>query len=346
MAHLDAQSGLAALKAAAEATRLRILFLLARSELTVKDLTRVLGQSQPRISRHLKLMHEAGLIERHREGSWVYFRLAGHGGETSLAERIIAAFDINDSTFRRDAERLGALATERAVAAQGYFERIAADWDRLRSLYIDEGEVETAMRLALGDEHIGVFVDLGTGTGRMLELFADRYERGLGIDVNKAMLSYARAKLEQVEHGGVQVRQGDLYNLALEEGTADVVVMHQVLHHLNEPAAAIVEAARILAPGGRLVVVDFAPHDLDFLREEFAHARLGFADDQVRKWFADAGLHHAEHKTFAPPDDRGDEQLTVSLWVASRTKTTTAQAAPTADPPTDRDGGGRSLEVA
>lgn len=342
MAQLDAQSGLAALKAAAEGTRLRILFLLARCELTVKDLTQILGQSQPRLSRHLKLMHESGLIERHREGSWVYFRLAGTDREDGLGARIIGAFDESDPVFRRDRERLTALAAERSATAQGYFERIAADWDRLRSLYIDEAEVEAAMRAAIGDAPIGVLVDLGTGTGRMLELFADRFERGLGVDVNKAMLSYARAKLEQLGHGGVQVRQGDLYNLFLEDGAGDVVVMHQVLHHLNDPAAAIREAARVLAPDGRLVLVDFAPHDLDFLRDEFAHARLGFADEQVRQWFGDAGLSHVTHSELAPTGDTGTEQLTVSLWVASRANIKTAKSAEVRG----RTAGGRSLEVA
>ena len=342
MTQLDAQTGLAGLKAAAEATRLRILFLLARCELTVKDLTQVLGQSQPRLSRHLKLMHEAGLIERHREGSWVYFRLAGYGREGGLAGRIIAAFDESDPLFRRDRDRLTALASERSAAAQGYFERIAADWDRLRSLYIDEAKVETVMRTAIGDSHIGVLVDLGTGTGRILELFSDRFERGLGVDVNKAMLSYARTKLEQLGHGGVQVRQGDLYNLSLEDGVADVVVMHQVLHHLNDPAAAIGEAARIMSPGGRLLVVDFAPHDLDFLRDEFAHARLGFADAQVRQWFSDAGLERITHQELSPKGDRGTEQLTVSLWVASRSKSTTAKSRQASGRAAD----GRSLEVA
>lgn len=318
---LDAKSGLAALKAVAEATRLRILLLLATAELTVKDFTQVLGQSQPRISRHLKLLHEAGLIERHREGSWVYYRLGDVAAGNGLGRRIIGAFDPDEPLFRRDRDRLQSLTAERAANAQRYFERNAADWDRLRSLYVEEAVVEGAMRAALGDQEVDLLVDLGTGTGRILELFRDVYGRGLGIDINQAMLSYARTKLEGHSYSGVQVRQGDIYNLPLEDAAADVVVMHQVLHHLSDPAAAIGEAARALRPDGKVLIVDFAPHDLDYLREEYAHERLGFSNGQVGQWLQDAGLELVTHDALAPSGERASERLTVSLWLGNKSDT-------------------------
>ncbi|MGI9411162.1 MAG: ArsR/SmtB family transcription factor, partial [Hyphomicrobiaceae bacterium] len=314
----DAESGLTALRAVAEATRLRVLFLLMQCELTVKDLTKILGQSQPRISRHLKLLHQAGLIERHREGSWVYFRLADSGFGAGLAGHVLSTFDEADPIFSRDRDRLATLLKARAAAAQAYFERNAADWDRLRSLYVDEAVVEEAMRNAVGSELSAFMVDLGTGTGRMLELFSDTYKKGLGIDANKAMLSYARAKLDQLTHAGVQVREGDIYHLPIEDDAADLVLMHQVLHYLQDPQSALIEAGRILGAEGRLLVADFAPHDLDFLREEFAHERLGFSDGQMRQWMHEAGLEVTRHESLESEQTTGSGQLTVSLWIAAK----------------------------
>ncbi len=307
----------AALKAAAEPTRLRILALLSAGELNVKDLTRILGQSQPRISRHVKLLGEAGLVERVREGSWVYCQLADDAaGE--LARVLLRAIDVHDPVYLRDRQRAETLKVEREAAAQGYFETHAADWDKIRSLHVAEAEVEAAMTQALGSDPAGVLVDLGTGTGRTLELFADHYARGIGIDVNQAMLAYARSKLSRAGLANAQVRQGDIYNLFLRDDTADAVVMHQVMHFLSDPARAIREAARILAPGGRLLIVDFAPHQLEFLREEFAHERLGFSSAQVGQWLAEAGLTLVQNRDLTPPGGTPSSKLTVSLWLATR----------------------------
>jgi ArsR family transcriptional regulator len=313
-----------ALKAAAEPTRLRILLLLGAGELNVKDLTQILGQSQPRISRHLKLLAEAGLVERFREGSWAYFHVSDrtHGGR--LALDILALVDDADPIVARDRERADALKREREAAAQSYFLNHAADWDRIRTLHVAESEVEDAMGQALGPGPFKLLVDLGTGTGRTLELFADRYERGLGFDLNQAMLAYARSKLANEQLTRAQVRHGDLYALALPDGVADAVVMHQVLHFLSEPALSIREAARVLAPGGRLLIVDFAPHDLEFLREDFAHDRLGFAPAQVKQWMKDAGLDPIAQRDLAPEKKGGPEKLTVSLWLAERPQAATA----------------------
>lgn len=282
-----------ALKAAAEPTRLRILLLLAASELSVKDLTLVLGQSQPRISRHLKLLAEAGLVERFREGSWAYFHVSDRSAGGRLALDILSLVDPGDRIIARDRERAEALKCEREATAQAYFQSHAADWDRIRSLHVAEQDVEQAIVDALGPGPFKLLVDLGTGTGRILELLADRYERGLGFDLNNAMLAYARSNLARANLARAQVRHGDIYDLSLPDDIADAVVMHQVLHFLSEPALAIREAARVLAPGGRLLIVDFAPHELEFLREQHAHDRLGFPPSQVENWMKDAGTRAA-----------------------------------------------------
>ena len=308
----------AALKAAAEPTRLRILLLLSRSELSVKDLTLILGQSQPRLSRHLKLLSEAGLIERFRDGSWVYFHVSDRTAGGHLARRLIAAVEGSDSQARRDRDRLDALKRDREQSAQVYFKTHAADWDRIRSLYVAEAAVEKAMLAALGPGPFRLFVDLGTGTGRILDLFAGRYDRGLGFDLNQSMLAYAESKLSAAGHRNTEVRHGDLYDLTLQDGVADAVVMHQVLHFLAEPGAAISEAARILAPGGKLLIVDFAPHDLEFLRVEHAHKRLGLAAEHVAQWTAAAGLNLTRSELLARDGGSDQPALTVSLWVAER----------------------------
>jgi ubiquinone/menaquinone biosynthesis C-methylase UbiE len=306
----------AALKAAAEPTRLRILLLLAGGELNVKDLTLILGQSQPRISRHLKLLCEAGLIERFREGSWVYFHISERRPGGRLALRLVADVDPGEMSVRRDRERAEALKKERETAAQAFFEKHAADWDRIRALHVAEGDVEAAMREILGEGPFRFFVDLGTGTGRALELFADRFERGLGLDVNQAMLAYARAKLATRGCAHAQVRHGDIYALSLADRQADAIVMHQVLHFLSDPALAIREAARVLAPGGKLLIVDFAPHELDFLRSCEAHERLGFSHDQIGNWLKEAGLVLRSVRDLTRKPGEHEQILTVTIWLA------------------------------
>ncbi len=323
---LSRAASLAALRAAGEATRLRILALLATGELNVKDLTQILGQSQPRISRHLKLMAEAGLIRRFREGSWVFFRLADSGGEAVLARAIVDSLDGKDLTLARDRARAEAVQKARAEAAQAYFKAHAGEWDRIRALHVAEKEVEAAMDEALGKGPFNLLVDLGTGTGRTLELFAARATRALGFDLNHAMLAYARMKLERAGLAHAQVRHGDLYNVPLPDGAADAVVLHQVLHFLDDPAAAIAEAARLLAQGGKLLVVDFAPHELEFLREQSAHRRLGFARDQLGRWLEGAGLTVERFSELAPKPAEG--KLTVSLWLGLKPAAVTKKRKP------------------
>ena len=316
MVPLSQQMCVNVLKAMAEPTRLRVLALLAYGELNVKDLTRILGQSQPRISRHLKLLCEAGVLERAPEGSWVYFRLADQALGSGLPHLVLGAVDANDPVLLRDRARAEALRAEREATAQAYFQAHANEWDTIRALHVAEASVEAAISAALGEDPLDLLIDLGTGTGRMLELLAPRYRRGLGIDRSPAMLAYARAKLERAKLSHAQVRQGDIYDLPLADAVADGIVMHQVMHFLGDPPQAIREAARVLRPGGRLLIVDFAPHELEYLRDQFAHERLGFSGAQVAQWLDDCGLDLLERRDLAPAAPGA--QLTVSIWLASR----------------------------
>jgi ubiquinone/menaquinone biosynthesis C-methylase UbiE len=305
----------AALKAAGEETRLRVLALLAEAELTVSDLTDILRQSQPRISRHLKLLTEAGLVERFREGTWAFFRLSEHGGGAELAHALLDRLNPADPTITRDRNRLASVRSARAAAAQAYFREHAAEWDRIRKLHVTDEAVEAAIRSALADKPFRSLLDLGTGTGRMLELFSTQIERGLGLDLSLDMLLLARDRLERAALRHCSVRQGDIYDLPIGNDSFDVVILHQVLHFLDDGARAIREAARVLRPGGRLLVVDFAPHELEFLREQHTHRRLGFSPETVTQWMTASGLEPVMHKSLAP-EPGSDGKIAVSLWLA------------------------------
>jgi ubiquinone/menaquinone biosynthesis C-methylase UbiE/DNA-binding transcriptional ArsR family regulator len=325
-AHLRFEALYGALKAAAEATRLRILALLGEAELTVSDLTAILRQSQPRISRHLRLLVEAGLVERFREGSWAFFRLGEREDAAKLARELIARLDPGDATLARDRERLTAVRAQRASAAQTYFRRHAAQWDRIRKLHVADEAVEEAIIGALAEPPIRALLDLGTGTGRMLELFGPQIERGLGLDLSLDMLALARARLDRAGLRHCSVRQGDIYDLALPKDSFDAVVIHQVLHFLDDGARAIHEAARVLRPAGRLLVVDFAPHDLEFLRDEHAHRRLGFAPETVTQWMKAAGLDVMLQRSLAP-EPASEGKIAVSLWLGRDPRITLAAPA-------------------
>lgn len=316
----------AALKATAEETRLRILALLSDSELTVSDLTDILRQSQPRISRHLRLLAEARLVERFREGSWAFFRLADQGEGADLVRALIARLDPSDRPLARDRERLAAVRVARMRGAQDYFRRHAAEWDRIRRLHVADEAVEEAMRAALADRPFRSLLDLGAGTGRVLELFGPQVERALGVDLSRDMLALAQARLDRAGLRHCTVRHGDIFDLATPPDSFDVVVLHQVLHFLDDGARAIREAARVLRPQGRLLVVDFAPHDLEFLRERHAHRRLGFAPETVVQWLEQAGLEPALHRVLAP-EPGTDGKIAVSLWLGRDRRIARAAAA-------------------
>lgn len=310
--NLSADSAVEALRAAGEPTRLRILALLAAEELSVMELAQILDQSQPRVSRHLKLMAEAGLIERFPDGAWVFYRLPADGPVRRLADTILDLLD--EAAADRDGQRLQTVRAEREAEAKQYFDRVAPQWDRLRSLYVAETAVEAAIERAAGPGPFERVVDLGTGSGRMLTLLGRRARMSVGLDLSQQMLNIARANVAQAGLEKVELRHGDIFATRLPSASADLVVVHQVLHYLTDPNAAVAEAARLVMPGGKLLIVDFAPHDLEHLRAEHQHRRLGFSDEEIGRWLEEAGLTRSA--PIALPPDR--EGLTVTIWTGER----------------------------
>jgi len=309
----------AMLRAAGDPTRLRLLLLLREAELAVSELIEIVGQSQPRVSRHLKLLGEAGLLERFKEGSWVFYRAADRGKGAELSRALAALAD--PSLIETDRARLNHVREARAAAAAAFFKANAGEWERIRSLHAPEKDVESVIVKRLADKQIEDLLDAGTGTGRMLELLAPHARRAVGIDVSPEMLAIARDRLARQHMPQVQVRLGDIYRLPFSGGNResgfDAVLFHQVLHYLDDPGAAVGEAARVMRPGGRLAIADFAPHGLEFLRDDYAHRRLGFSDREVKGWLDAAGLKSVDSDTIAPEKPSPDK-LTVKVWLAAK----------------------------
>jgi ArsR family transcriptional regulator len=310
---------LEALRGLAEPTRLRLIALLAESELTVTEMVEILGQSQPRLSRHLKLLCDAGLLERSPEGVHVYFRLAAGEAPGRLAGALLEFLDVDDPARLLDQQRLATIRRNRAVSAESYFQRHAAEWDAIRSLHIPEGEVERAILKLLPKRKVDGLLDIGTGTGRMLQLCARHAEQAVGIDTSREMLAVARANLDGPEYRNCALRRAPAERLPFADASFDVVVSHMVLHFLADPALAIAEAARVLKPRGRLILVDFAPHDATVLGPEHAHRWPGFLDERINSWMVDAGL--VVGRPVALPGGK----LTVKLWRGERPDSVEAQ---------------------
>ncbi|HEX6144200.1 MAG TPA: metalloregulator ArsR/SmtB family transcription factor [Geminicoccaceae bacterium] len=300
------------LRAAADRSRLRLLIVCAQGEWTVTELTRILGQSQPRVSRHLKIMADAGLLDRFREGSWVFYRRAEGGDGARLARSLCRLTPDDDAELELDRQRIAEVRAEREAEAARHFAAYAPRWDQIRSLHVDDARVERALLDLFDDAPPRSLLDIGTGTGRILQLLAPRIGFGLGLDLSREMLAVARANLDRVQQRNCQVRHGDMYHLDLPDASFEATTLHQVLHYADRPGAALREAARVLAPGGRLVVIDFAPHELEFLRRDLAHRRLGFSDQEMRAWFEAAGLE-LETPLRLPGDP-----LTVVVWSGRR----------------------------
>ncbi|WP_292225782.1 metalloregulator ArsR/SmtB family transcription factor [Brevundimonas sp.] len=309
---LSADQTVEALRAAGEPTRLRVLSLLAGEELSVMEMSRILDQSQPRVSRHLKLMTDAGLIERFPDGARVYYRLSHDAQARRLIDTVldILAEDAGEADHRR----LDEVRKDREEAAVSYFEQVAPQWDRLRSLYVSESAVEAALEKAVGPGPFERVVDLGTGSGRMLTLFGKKAKMSVGLDLSQNMLNIARTNVTKAGVEQVELRHGDIFATRLPAASADLVIVHQVLHYLSDPAAAVAEACRLVSPGGRLVIIDFAPHDFEHMREAHQHRRLGFADSEINGWLQDGGL--SPSAPIALPHDA--EGLTVTIWTAER----------------------------
>ena len=309
---------LAGMRAAAESTRVRILFALSHGEFNVSELTHVLGQSQPRVSRHLKLMTDAGLITRHKEGNWVLFRLREEALGGALSRAIVDLLPARDDVLARDLARLEEIRTQRAEIAAQYFRENAARWEDLRSLHVREEDVERAMRELAGPEPIALHIDLGTGTASLIRTFAPLARQSIGIDQSRDMLAVARANLEKHGLRNAQVRHGDIYALPFEDSSSDFITIHQVLHYLDDPGRALAEALRVLQPGGRLLIADFAPHELEQLRTDHAHRRLGVAAEHMSGWLQRAGARLIRHDVLPPPWRKEQTGLTVSLWLAEK----------------------------
>ncbi|NVJ96701.1 MAG: metalloregulator ArsR/SmtB family transcription factor [Alphaproteobacteria bacterium] len=299
---------LAALRAASEATRLRILALLGKGELTVGELVDILEQSQPRVSRHLKLMGEAGILDRFQEGTQVFYRLADRGVGAALNTALLELVPEDDVTLRSDRRLLDNIRAERFAKAQDYFRANAAEWDQIRSLYVAEEEVEQALLEVQGGKPFARMLDVGTGTGRMLDVFSPLAAHAVGVDVSREMLAVARGNLAHKGLENCQVRQGDMYDLSVDDESQDLVLFHQVLHFADDPARALKEATRVLRSGGMLLIADFAPHKEEFLRDEQAHRRLGFADDEIAAMAMGAGLEQTDLRHL----DGG--KLRVTIW--------------------------------
>ncbi|GGZ87068.1 ArsR/SmtB family transcription factor [Novosphingobium arvoryzae] len=316
------------LRALADPTRLRIMRLLAHMELAVGELAQVLGQSQPRVSRHVRILCDAGLAERRKEGSWVFLRSAiGENRAPPLgaaAARLLAVAERDDAAFAarcgEDRRHLAAIRAAREESAETYFARHAAEWDTLRVLHTPDGPVEAALAEALGNAGLGALLDVGTGTGRMAELFAPRASHVTALDKSPEMLRIARARLQHLPADQVELVQGDFTALPFDAGSFDTLLFHQVLHYAQAPEQVLAEAARVTRAGGRIAVVDFAAHDREDLRTQHAHARLGFSDEQMLALLSNAGF------AAAPPVALPGKPLTVKIWTAARS------AAPVSSP--------------
>ena len=312
---LSADEMVEVLRAAGEPTRLRILSLLAQEELSVMEICQILDQSQPRVSRHLKLLSEAGLIERFPDGAWVFYRPAASGPHKQLLDGVLDLVEVEGRQAQADGERLQQVRRSRSESAAAYFARNAAQWDEIRSLYVAEEAVEKAILAAAGEGPFRQLVDLGAGTGRMLTLLGPQSRSAIGLDLSQQMLNIARDRVADADLVHCELRHGDIFATRLPDEVADLVVVHQVLHYLSDPAAAVREAARLVGGGGRLLIVDFAPHTLEFLREQHQHRRLGFADEELGRWLEAAGLSNLTAVSLPPAAEPG---LTVKIWTAER----------------------------
>ncbi len=307
------------LRAAGEETRLRLLVLCGHAELTVSEIIQILGQSQPRVSRHLKLLCEAGLLDRFQEGSWVFYRLASKGENALLARYLVDLTEENDPVVAMDLERLAAVRKARQDVAFAYFKKNASRWNEIRSLHVDEGEVEARLLKVIKDHkakkgaQIVDFLDIGTGTGRILELLSSEAEYAVGVDNSREMLGYARAAIEDKGLRNCQVRQGDMYTLPFGNNSQDLVVIHQVLHYADRPKEVLQEARRVMRPGALLVIVDFGPHNVKSLQEEHAHQQMGFAAKDIERMCSELGFSIISTETLS------GNPLTVNIWSAEAT---------------------------
>lgn len=312
---------LGALRAAGESTRLRILAALKHGELSVSELTRILDQSQPRVSRHLKLLCESGLLERYQEGAWVFHRITDRKGVGEIAHGLVNMIDLEAPELARDQKKLIEIRHDKTRLAASYFSKHAEEWDSISARMVSNSDIERYLVERVKGRQVDTFIDLGTGTGRILEILAPHVRNGVGFDINREMLSVARSNLENQEVTNCTVRRSDIHDINLNDNSADLVTIHQVLHYCENPEVVVAEAARLLKPDGQLLIVDFLPHNLEYLRELHAHHRLGFGHAVINQWCQRAGLQIAHQETLeARAGKQNAETLTVGLWDARKSQ--------------------------
>ncbi|MBN8898100.1 MAG: metalloregulator ArsR/SmtB family transcription factor [Rhodospirillales bacterium] len=301
---------LASLRAAAEPTRLRLLALAARGAFCVMEFTEILGQSQPRLSRHLKLLCECGLLDRVREGANVWFALPATA-DGDLARDLVLRLPEDDPVLAADRRQAARVLAERARVASESFRKTGMDWDEMRALDLPARAVEEALVQLVPDQSGGKLLDIGTGTGRVLELLAHHISQGVGVDASQAMLALARSRLARADLSHCSVRLADMYRLPLAERSFDIAVLQMVLHYAEDPEGVLAEAARVLRPGGRLLVVDLAHHERTDLLDRLAHRWPGFDDVAMNALLSGAGFAPSEAMDIPGP-------LAVRIWHASR----------------------------
>lgn len=285
------------LKALADPTRLQLLLLLGQSELTVQELTEILGMGQSRISRHLKILAEAGLVAVKRQGTWGYYR---QGLDNPLFAEIWPALrnrlQANPAQleFQR---RLAAVLEGRRRRSADFFERHARQWDALASRVLPMANYRPALEAAL--PNCRLLLEVGLGTGGLLPVLRQRAERVVGVDQSQAMLQQASLRLARLQLDGVDLRLGEMTHLPLADAEADAVVLNMVLHHAPQPERVFRELARVVAPGGRVLVADLQRHEQEWVREDIADQWLGFEQAELRGWLESSGLEFEEYLPIA-----------------------------------------------
>ena len=303
---------LSMLKATSESSRLRLLILCASGEFTVSDLMQIIGQSQPGVSRNLKILCDAGLLRRIRQGSWVFYRSVTKGAEAEFVHYLTTVMPATDPTIQLDRQRLLELKNERLRAAAQYFEKTAAEWDSIRTLHVEDLDIERTLKTRVLEAKPRTLLDIGTGTGRILEILGPYVEDAEGVDFSHEMLTVARANLDKPSLRHCRVRHSNMYQLPYQDRSFHFITIHHVLHFAHQPQQVLKEAARVLRTQGQMVIVDFASHVREELRTKFKHQRLGFSNDEMEGWLHKIGL------SIQPPTKFTGESLAVMIWTGIR----------------------------
>lgn len=294
----------------ADTTRTRLLLVLEGQEFTVGELCTVLQMPQSTVSRHLKVLIEDGWLVAVPDGTSRRYRMAARGLDAEAAElwALVRQRSARLPAARQDASRVRAVLTSRRSRSQEFFASAASDWDRLRrDMFGERIDLQALLGLADPDWVAG---DLGCGTGRVAESLAPFVRRVVAVDSSREMLLAAGDRLREVDN--VDVREGRLEALPLDDGELDVALMFLVLHYVVHPETALAEAARTLRPNGRLLIADMTPHDRRAYQHDMGHAWLGFECQQVAGWLRDAGLNSITYHELPPDPDASGPAIFVA----------------------------------